>query len=173
MSQHTTKPTIRLVRPAKTQISVCICTVWSESLQSACAFYSRQAIKRGINKNPCISKNTCRTGWMYRLIRIFAVTQKSYCRFCPVLIRMLWVLIGMALASTFCMYGLFEKKERKKKQRKNAIIQRHEIYSLRKSVFKVHTLCWEPIKILVQLRWCTKWWGIKDHCSMVTEFLFL
>ena len=29
MSQRRTKPTIRLMRPLKTQISLCICTVWS------------------------------------------------------------------------------------------------------------------------------------------------
>ena len=40
MSQRMTKPTIRLVRPAKTQISLRIRVVWSESLLSACAYFS-------------------------------------------------------------------------------------------------------------------------------------
>ena len=44
MSQHTTKPAIRLVRPAKTQISLRIRAVWSESSLIACAFYSTRAI---------------------------------------------------------------------------------------------------------------------------------
>ena len=51
--QCTTKPTVRLVRPAKTQISLRIRTVWSESSLIACKFYSLQAIQRGINENPC------------------------------------------------------------------------------------------------------------------------
>ena len=48
LSQRT-KPTIRLVRPAKTQISLRIRAVWSESSLIACAFHCLQAIQRGIN----------------------------------------------------------------------------------------------------------------------------
>ena len=66
MSQRTTKPTIRHVRLAKTQISLRIRAVWSESSLMACAFYSPLAIQRGVNENPW------HTGWMYRLIGIFA-----------------------------------------------------------------------------------------------------
>ena len=61
-----TKPTIRLVQPAKTQIRLHICTVWSESLLIASAFYSFHAIQRGMNETPCHG------GWMYRLIWVFA-----------------------------------------------------------------------------------------------------
>ena len=57
---------MRLVRPAKTQISLRIRAVWSESSLIACAFNSLQAIQRGINKN------LCHTVWMYRLIWVFA-----------------------------------------------------------------------------------------------------
>ena len=57
---------IRFVRPAKTQISLRIRAVWSESSLLAYAFYSLRAIQRGINKKPC------HTGWMYRLICVFA-----------------------------------------------------------------------------------------------------
>ena len=46
MSQRTTKLTVRLVRPAKTQISLRIHTVWSESSLIACAFNSLQIIQR-------------------------------------------------------------------------------------------------------------------------------
>ena len=63
MSQRTTKPTIRLVWPAKIQISLHICTVWS--LLIACAFYSLWDNQRRINKS------SCHTGWMYRLIWVF------------------------------------------------------------------------------------------------------
>ena len=66
MCQRTTKPTIRLVRPAKTQISLRIRAVWSESSLIACAFFRLQAIQRGINENHC------HTGWIYRLIWVFA-----------------------------------------------------------------------------------------------------
>ena len=66
MSQPTTKPIIRLVRPTKTQIRLRIRAVWSESSMIACAFYNLWAIQRGVNKNPCL------TGKMYRLIWVFA-----------------------------------------------------------------------------------------------------
>ena len=66
LSQRMTKSTIRLVRPAKTQISLRIRAVWSESSLIVCAFYTFQAIQRGINKKPC------HTRWMYRLIWVFA-----------------------------------------------------------------------------------------------------
>ena len=65
MSQRKTKPTTILVRPVKTQISLRICAVWSESSLIPCAFYSLQAIQRGIKKN------ACPTGWMYRLTWVF------------------------------------------------------------------------------------------------------
>ena len=65
MSQRTTKPTIRLMRPAKTQISLCIRAVWSESSLISCASLSLRAIERGINEKPR------HTGWMYRLIWVF------------------------------------------------------------------------------------------------------
>ena len=65
MGQCTTKPTIRLVWRAKTQIRLRICAVWSESLLITCAFYS-SGLSRGINKNPC------HIGWIYRLIWVIA-----------------------------------------------------------------------------------------------------
>ena len=60
MSQHTTKPTIRLVRPAKTQISLRIRAAWLESSLIAYAFYSLQAIQREINESPCFLANQIR-----------------------------------------------------------------------------------------------------------------
>ena len=57
--------------------------VWSESLLIACAFCSLRAIQRGMNENPYYS------GWMYRLIWVFAghrdlivgfVTHWLYCK---------------------------------------------------------------------------------------------
>ena len=66
MSQCMTKPSIRPVRTAKTQISLCICAIWSESLLIACAFCSLWAIQWGINKNHCP------IGWVYRLTWVFA-----------------------------------------------------------------------------------------------------
>ena len=55
----------RFVRPAKTQISLRICAVWSESSLLACVIFGTQAIQRGINENPC------HTAWMYKLILVF------------------------------------------------------------------------------------------------------
>ena len=60
------KPKIRLVRKAKTPISLRIRAVWWESSLIAWTFYSPQAIQTGINVYPC------HTGWMYRLIWVFA-----------------------------------------------------------------------------------------------------
>ena len=53
-------------RQAKTQISLRIRAGWSESSLVAFAFLRLLAIHRGINENPC------QTGWMYRLIWVFA-----------------------------------------------------------------------------------------------------
>ena len=53
---------------SKDSVQLHICTVWSEFSLIACAFYSLLAIQRGINKNPCY------TGWMDRLIWVFAGT---------------------------------------------------------------------------------------------------
>ena len=66
-SQYTTKPTVRLVR---------ICAVWSESSLITCAFYSLQAIQRGINEN------SCHTWWMYRSL---CWSHNSFCWFCRAL----------------------------------------------------------------------------------------
>ena len=56
-----TKPTIRRLWPAKTQISLCVHVVWSESSLIACVLCSHKATERGINENPCP------TGWIYGL----------------------------------------------------------------------------------------------------------
>ena len=66
LNQPTTKPTIKLSWPTRTQISLHIQAVWSEPLLITCAFYSLRAIQRGMNKNPC------HTGWMFRLFWVFA-----------------------------------------------------------------------------------------------------
>ena len=65
ISKRTTEPTIRLVRSAKTQISLRISAVCAESSLMACAFYSLQTNQRGINEN------SCHTGWMHSLIWVF------------------------------------------------------------------------------------------------------
>ena len=65
LSQRTTKPTIRLVQPPKTQISLHIGAVWSEYSLITFAFFSLWTIQRRINGN------LWQTGWMYRLICIF------------------------------------------------------------------------------------------------------
>ena len=66
MSNYMTKPTKWHVRPAKTQINLGIHPVWSES--SLCS--------RWVAKNPSFihadSKDSDQTGWMPRLIWVFA-----------------------------------------------------------------------------------------------------
>ena len=64
------------MRPAKTQISLCIRAVWSDSSLIACAFYILQATQKEINENPC------HTEWMYMLIWVW-----SYSRFCRALLK--------------------------------------------------------------------------------------
>ena len=66
MSQRMIKPTIRRVRPLTTHISLRIRAVGSVSSLIECAFYSLKAIQIGMNKN------SYHTGWMYRLIWVFA-----------------------------------------------------------------------------------------------------
>ena len=66
LSHLLTKPTNWHMRPAKTQISLGICPVWSES--SLCAQW--------VAKDPSFlhadSEDTDQTGWMPRLIWVFA-----------------------------------------------------------------------------------------------------
>ena len=66
MSRHTTKPTKWPVRPLKTQISLGICPVWSES--SLCA----QEVVKGPMFIHADSKDSDQTGRMPRLIWVFA-----------------------------------------------------------------------------------------------------
>ena len=79
MSQRTTKPTKRLVRPAKTPISLRIHAVWSESSLITCAFYSihQEGLTRilAILMDVQANLNIC---WSHR----------SYCRFCRALAHM-------------------------------------------------------------------------------------
>ena len=53
------------VRPAKTQISLRICAVSSESSLIAYAFYSLRAIQRGINKKPYYTGLMVRLSWVF------------------------------------------------------------------------------------------------------------
>ena len=72
------KPTIRLVQPAKTLTSH---AVWSESSLIAYAFYSPQAIQRGISENLSY--------WVDVQAELsLCQAHRSYCRFCHVLVHM-------------------------------------------------------------------------------------
>ena len=68
LSHRTTKSTIRLVRPAMTQLSLRIRAVWSEPLQIAHAFYRLQTIQRGINDSLALLGGC--TGWSASLLVI-------------------------------------------------------------------------------------------------------
>ena len=65
MSQRTTKPTIRLMRPAKTQISLSISTVWS-------VFPDGMCLLRPLSYPTRHKRDPCHAGLMYRLIWVIA-----------------------------------------------------------------------------------------------------
>ena len=76
LSHRTTKPTKRPLRPAKTQISLGICPVWSESSPSTWR-----------NIGPLTtywvhSQDSDHTGQMPRLIWVFRWAHMSFCWFC-------------------------------------------------------------------------------------------
>ena len=77
----------RLVRPAKTLISLRIRAGWSESSLVVCVFYNLRANQKGINENPC------HTVWMYRLNMSICWSHRSYCRFCCELVHLMYCLI--------------------------------------------------------------------------------
>ena len=78
LSQHTTKPTIRLVQPLKTQIGLPICAVWPESSLIVCGFYSLSFPKR--------KKQVPLPYWLdVQTDLSLCWSDRSYCRFCRVL----------------------------------------------------------------------------------------
>ena len=98
MSQCTTKPTKRLSRLAKTQISLRIRAVWSESSLIAFAFYNPHPPsypKRGTLATPetLATLNGC-TG------RCLCWSHRSYCRFCRALVQFSLFLICLSRATT-------------------------------------------------------------------------
>ena len=68
LSLRMSKPTVRLVQPAKTQISLCTHAVWSVFAVRKCSLQPPGYPRR-------INKNLCHTRWMYRLIWVFVFTQ--------------------------------------------------------------------------------------------------
>ena len=92
MTWRTTKPTIRLVRPAKTQISLRIRAVWSESSLIACAFNSLQAIQRAIRELLPYWVNV-------QLIRVFADHTGLTLGFV-----VCWLIFVMSFLSSFNLY---------------------------------------------------------------------
>ena len=90
MSRIVTKPTKRHVRPAKTQISLGIHPVWSES--SLCA----QWVAKDLSFLHADSKDSDQTGRMSRLIWVFA---GRICHFaCFVTMRLIWNLKHIKLS---------------------------------------------------------------------------
>ena len=74
------KPTIRLVWPANTQISLYIQPVWQGFL------FILLWINRRLKKVHAVSENSDQTARMRRLI--FHWSQKSYCRSCRALVQL-------------------------------------------------------------------------------------
>ena len=84
--QRTTKLTIRLVRPARNQNSLCIRVVWSKSSLIACSFYSLQLSKEGwTGPFAILGGYMCRLIWVFvGLIVGFVVCWLNY------MIKRLW-----------------------------------------------------------------------------------
>ena len=76
LSRMVTKPAKRHVRPATTQISLGIRPVWSES--SLCA----QRVANDPSFLQADSQNADQTGWMPRLIWVFAGRTRHFVGFC-------------------------------------------------------------------------------------------
>ena len=108
MSQCRTKPAIRLVQPAKTQISLCNHGVWSVFADCMCSLQPPGYPKRDkleplaywvdVQADPSLC-------WLHR----------SYCRFCPVLPHMLLhlVIIYHAEFGTEKMHNMFPWRSEK------------------------------------------------------------
>ena len=84
LSRLVIKPTKWSVHPAKTQISLGICPVWSES--SLCAQW--------VAKDPSFfhadSEDSDQTGWMPRLIWVFAGRTRHFAGFVMRRLSLLW-----------------------------------------------------------------------------------
>ena len=99
MSQRTITHIVRLVRPAKTQISLRLRASWSESSLITCTLYNLWAIQRGINENPC------HTGWMFRLIWVFAGHTGlfvGFVRWLKLYYRTIWIATSENAPSDMC-----------------------------------------------------------------------
>ena len=88
MSQLMTKPTMRLVRPAETQISMSICTVWSVFADRMCLLRPPGYPKR--------DKREPLPYWVdVQAALSLCWSHRSYCRFCHALLK--WPL-------AYCIY---------------------------------------------------------------------
>ena len=86
MSHHTTKQAKWPVRPAKAQISLGICPVWSESWLSNWKNFGSLATHKAHNEDPD------QTGWMPRLIWVeFAGRTSHFADF--VLLRLKYAIV--------------------------------------------------------------------------------
>ena len=141
MSQRTTKSTIRLVRPAKTQISLRIRTVWSESSPIACAFYSFRAIPR--NKREPLPY------WVDVQTEVsICWSHRPFCRFCRALAHI--IRIHMSRNVSKRTFSCATNKD---------INQPAHPHSLSKSfVVRMKNLSiLFTVKILIRLRECAGW----------------
>ena len=138
MRQHTTKPTIRLVRPAKTQSSLRMRAVWSESSLIALAFNNYQTIQRVINENPC------HTGRMYMLICL-CWSHRSYYRFCRALAQIIDYTTGQDTLNR--SYAMFYKE--------GSSVQKHAYWNILK-ILQSKTENFQIKKIRNFLYFCSK-----------------
>ena len=134
-----TKPTKSHVRPAKTQISLGIHPVWSES--SLCAWW---VVAEDLSFLQVDSQDSDQTGWMPRLI-CFPRAHRSFVGF---------VMPWLILKKTIRFWMLFfSKKSKKKKKDSNTLIAFHmkkfvELFPCVKSL-QLPIYLFSPIRVWV------------------------
>ena len=99
LSRLTTKPTKWYVHPAKTQINLGICPVWSESSLSTWGKLKSLAIIRAHNEA------SYQTGWMSRLIWVFAGRKGHFVGF--VMRRLILLCLTCVNNTDFCYFEAF------------------------------------------------------------------
>ena len=108
MNQRTTKPTIRFLWPAKTQISLRICAVWSVFADRMCLLHPPGYPKR--------DKREPLPYWM-DVQADFCCSLRSYCRYCSALVKCVYYLF-------FFFFFFFWLKRTKYSRAQLSVVQR-------------------------------------------------
>ena len=128
------------MRPAKTQISLGIRPVWSESSLSAWRNHGSLAT------HSAHSEDSEQTGRMPRLIWVFAGCTLIFCWFCHVVAHMIMYFI--------ILYYIHQKKKKKKKNHATRIFQ-----------FRITILAYVGFQLLL-----VTWSGVLYHVSWMSSY---